>query len=87
MKKKIGIYCRISGDKKNKNDYSINTQKEAGIKLATDNGWEYELYIDEGKSGTLYKGRMIDLISDMKGKKLHSIFSYDQSRLEREPYL
>lgn len=87
MKKKLGIYCRISGDKKNKNDYSINTQKEAGIKLATDNGWEYELYIDEGKSGTLYKGRMMDLISDMKNKKLHSIFSYDQSRLEREPHL
>lgn len=87
MKKKIGIYCRISGDKKNKTDYSINTQKDVGIKLATDNGWEYELYIDTGKSGTLYKGRMMDLISDMKNKKLHSIFSYDQSRLEREPYL
>ena len=81
--KKIGIYCRISGDKKDKKDYSIDTQKQRGYKLAERNGWLYEEYIDEGKSGTLLKGELLRLISDIKNGKLHSIYAYDQSRFER----
>lgn len=85
MNKKLGIYCRISGDKQGKTDYSIDTQKQLGRKLAESYGWLYKEYIDEGKSGTLLKGELLNLISDIKSGELHSVYSYDQSRLERSP--
>lgn len=81
--KKLGVYCRISGDKKKRTDYSIEEQKNQGYKLAEQHNWNVKEYIDEGKSGTLLKGELLKLISDIKLGELHAIYAYDQSRLER----
>lgn len=79
----LGIYCRISGDKQGKTDYSIETQQKTGIELANSHNFEYQLYIDQGKSGTKFSGELEQLFNDLKEGKLHSIYAYDQSRFER----
>jgi site-specific DNA recombinase len=49
----LAIYCRTSKNKEEGTDYSIETQQQGGIKLASQLGLEYKFYIDEGMSGTL----------------------------------
>ena len=49
----LAIYCRTSKSKEEGTDYSIETQQQGGVKLASQLGIEYKFYIDEGMSGTL----------------------------------
>jgi len=85
---KLGIYCRISRAKDG-NDLSINDQKEKGIKKAKELGLQYELYIDEGISGTSSKiedrPEFERLIADVSNGTLVGVFAFDQSRFERNP--
>jgi DNA invertase Pin-like site-specific DNA recombinase len=81
----LAIYCRTSNLKSGKQDYSIETQKEGGLKLATKLGMNYEFFVDEGVSGTKKIrpafGEMMKLISK---KKVTHVYCYDQSRIERD---
>jgi DNA invertase Pin-like site-specific DNA recombinase len=85
---KLGIYCRISREKVG-NDLSINDQKEKGIKKAKELGLQYDLYIDEGISGTSSKiedrPEFERLIADVSNGTLVGVFAFDQSRFERNP--
>lgn len=83
MKKTLGIYCRISSDKTDKVDYSIDTQRKIGHKLAESNDWLYKEYIDEGKSGTKFSGDLVRLMTDVKNGSLNCIYAFDQDRFER----
>lgn len=84
----FGIYCRISKEKEEGKDRSINDQKQLGIEVAQSLKLPFKVYVDEGVSGTARIedrpdfSRMLDDISD--GYLTH-IYVYDQSRLERNP--
>ncbi|MFA9389340.1 MAG: recombinase family protein [Prolixibacteraceae bacterium] len=87
---KLGVYCRISRAKDG-NDLSIADQKQKGIKKASELNLQYELYIDEGKSGA--SDRIEDrpeferLLGDVTNGKISAVFAYDQSRIERNPQM
>ena len=46
----LGIYCRTS--KVSKEKYTIENQKDNGIKCAQKLGVPYRIYVDDGISGT-----------------------------------
>lgn len=84
----IGIYCRISKEKEQGKDRSIDDQRLLGIELANKLGVEYEIYIDEGLSGTLAindRPALYKLVQDCEDNKINMFYYYDNSRLEREP--
>ena len=84
----IGIYCRISREKEAGKDRSIDDQRLLGIELANKLGVEYEVYVDEGISGTLAikeRPALFKLVQDTEDNKINMFYYYDHSRLEREP--
>ena len=84
----IGIYCRISKEKEQGKDRSIDDQRLLGIELANKLGVEYEIYIDEGLSGTLAineRPALFKLVQDCEDNKINMFYYYDNSRLERDP--
>ncbi len=84
----LGIYCRISKEKENGKDCSINDQEKTGIELAKKLNINFEVYKDEGISGVLsidQRPSLNKLLDDIYSGKIHSVFVYDQSRLERSP--
>jgi site-specific DNA recombinase len=84
----LGIYCRISREKEEGKDRSINDQKLLGIELANKLKLPYKLYIDEGISGTFEiedRPEFSQLLDNVQEGIITHIYSYDQSRLERNP--
>lgn len=84
----IGIYCRISKEKEVGKDRSIEDQRQLGIELANKLGVDYEVYIDEGLSGTLAineRPALYKLVQDTEDNKINMFYYYDNSRLERDP--
>lgn len=82
----LGIYARISKEKELGKDRSINDQIKSGKDLAEKLNLNYEIYVDEGYSGTLdieERPELIKLVDDILSKKITHVFAYDQSRLER----
>ncbi|MCM0666408.1 recombinase family protein [Flavobacterium tyrosinilyticum] len=82
----LAIYCRTSKNKEEGTDYSIETQQQGGIKLASQLGVDYKFYIDEGMSGTLAiedRPSLADMMSDLKKGIISNIYCIDQSRIER----
>lgn len=53
---KIGIYCRVSGDKQRDNT-SLPTQKELGIKFCEDMGFDYEVFSEVVSGGKEFEDR------------------------------
>jgi len=82
---KTGIYCRISKDKGSK-DKSIEDQRMLGIEHCNSLNNEYELYIDEGISGTIdERPEFQRLLSDIIDGEIGRIWVYDDSRIQRSP--
>lgn len=84
----IGIYCRISKEKEVGKDRSIDDQRLLGVELANKLGVDYEVYIDEGVSGTLAineRPALYKLVQDTEDNKINMFYYYDNSRLERDP--
>jgi site-specific DNA recombinase len=83
----LAIYCRISGKKEEDLDTSIDTQIEKGKALALRLGLKYELFVDEGISGTKdeIEGRpqFANMLGEIKNKRISSVFTLYQDRLER----
>lgn len=82
----LAIYARISREKLEGKDRSINDQVQTGKELAEKLKLDYEVYIDEGYSGTLDiedRPELMRLVEDILNKKITHVFAYDQSRLER----
>ena len=81
----LGIYCRTSKQRELK--YTIENQKDGGIKCAQKLGLNYQIYIDDGISGTLddsVRDGLAELFKDMRSRELTHIYVIDQSRIERE---
>jgi site-specific DNA recombinase len=83
----LAIYCRISGKKEKDLDTSIDTQIEKGKALALRLGLDYELFIDEGISGTKDeiedRPEFANMLGQIKNKKISSVFTLYQDRIER----
>lgn len=82
----LAIYCRTSKNKEEGTDYSIETQQQGGVKLASQLALQYKFYIDEGMSGTLAiedRPALADMMSDLKKGIISNIYCIDQSRIER----
>ena len=84
----FGIYCRISKEKEEGKDRSINDQKLLGIELSNSLKIPYQIYIDEGISGTNEikdRPQFSKLLEDIEEGIITHVYTYDQSRLERNP--
>lgn len=82
----IGIYCRTSKARKEK--YTIEVQKEKGIKFAKSLGLPYKIYVDDGISGTLdesSRAGLSNLFEDMRSNNITLTYVIEQSRIERDP--
>jgi site-specific DNA recombinase len=81
----LAIYCRTSNNKTER--FSIDTQKEEGIRCAQRLGLNYKIYdTDVGVSGTMDDSVRIglsELFKDMKSNKITHVYCIDQSRIER----
>ncbi|MEJ6599286.1 MAG: recombinase family protein, partial [Crocinitomicaceae bacterium] len=84
----LGIYCRKSVANEEGKDRSINDQREKGKELSKSLGIDYEVYIDDGVSGTLPINKRPEfsrLIDNVNEGIITKVFVVDQSRLERSP--
>ncbi|WCO02748.1 recombinase family protein [Psychroserpens ponticola] len=84
----VGIYCRISGDKEEGKDTSIEYQEERGIGFANEMGMLYEVYKDinvSGKADIIARDEFHRFIGDVKSGKITHVFAIHQDRIERNP--
>lgn len=82
---KVGIYCRISREKGFENK-SIQDQKMLGIEFCESNNFEYEVYIDEGLSGTIEdRPEFRRLLQNIVDGDINLIWVFDDSRIQRNP--
>ena len=83
----LAIYCRTSKNKKEGQDKSIPTQRMLGIKFAEKNGLEYEIFVDEGISGTKDdirdRPQFAEMVNQIRKGKINGVYCIDQSRIER----
>ena len=78
---KVGIYCRVS---KEKNGESIEDQKKLGIQYCKNNKYDYEVFIDEGISGTVWeRPEFQKLLTDISEEKIQMVWAFDDSRFQR----
>jgi site-specific DNA recombinase len=81
----VGIYCRISVDKGGR-DKSIEDQSKLGIEFAKSNKYKYDLFIDEGLSGTIdERPQFKRLLTEVVDGKIQIIWVFDDSRIQRSP--
>ena len=81
----LGIYCRTSKSRPEK--YTIENQREAGIECANKLGIKFQVYIDDGISGTLddlVRDGLSDLFRDIRRGNITHVYCIDQSRIERD---
>lgn len=81
----VAIYARVSQDNDDFKN-SINTQIQFGKEYAKSQNKDYEIYEDNGISGTLdieKRPALFKLVQDIASGKISHVFAYDQSRLER----
>lgn len=91
MIEKVGVYCRLSDEDRNKinknNDSeSIVNQKSMCLKYALANNWEViDIYADDDLSGAgVYRPEFHRLIEDCKNGKINLVLCKSQSRFTRE---
>ena len=82
---KVGIYCRVSGDKQ-KDNTSLSSQKEMGIKFCKEKNFKYEVF-SEVVSGKMI-GSNREMFSKLETKLLSGeiggIWLYDWDRMVRD---
>lgn len=87
----LAIYCRISQDKEGGENRSIENQKALGIEKARQLGINYEVFIDQGLSGTLDviedRPGLFDMVNKIYEGSISAVFVTEQDRLERNPQM
>lgn len=87
---KVGIYCRLSIEDKNKrktdDSQSIQNQKAMLRDYCHERNWEiYDIYCDDGYSGIdRTRPAFNRLLHDCEAKKIHIVLCKDQSRFSRD---
>lgn len=80
---KIGIYCRVSGDNQ-KDNTSLQNQKEKGISFCNKNDFEYEVFSEVISGKTIKRDELIKLEYKIQNKLLDGIWLYDWDRMIRD---
>ena len=82
---KVGIYCRVSGDSQ-KDNTSLKSQKELGIKFCNDKGYDYEIFSEvvSGKLKGNERKKFLELENKILSKEIEGIWFYDWDRMVRE---
>lgn len=74
---RVALYCRVSKDEQVLNGYSLQTQEDALVAFAKENGYKIvKIYRDEGNSARqpiLKRKVVLDLLEDVKGGKIDRI--------------
>lgn len=81
----IGIYCRTSQSRNEK--YTIENQKDEGVKFAKKNGLPFKFYVDDGISGTedeLIRLGLSELFDDIKNNRLTAVYASEPARISRD---
>lgn len=88
---KVGIYCRLSEEDRNKQSEfdesaSIQNQKAMLLQYADEKGWEvYDIYSDDDYTGSdRNRPQFKRLINDAKERKIDIVLCKTQSRFTRE---
>lgn len=82
---RVGIYCRISREKGFENR-SIQDQKMLGIEFCESNNFDFDVYIDEGLSGTIEeRPEFRRLLQNIVDGDINLIWVFDDSRIQRDP--
>jgi len=88
---KVGVYCRLSDedrDKKTKNDNSdsIQNQKSMLLKYALQNNWDViDIYSDDDYSGAgVYRPDFERMIKDCENGRINLVLCKTQSRFSRD---
>ena len=89
---KLGIYVRTSVDKENT---SIQQQKNEGLKFCKKNKFEYQIYEDVGKSGFDIDKKepfknlsgLKNLLNDIEKKIIDKVWVWEHSRSSRDKFL
>ena len=82
---KVGIYCRVSGDSQ-KDNTSLKSQKELGVKFCNDKGYDYEIFSEvvSGKLKGNERKKFLELENKILSKEIEGIWFYDWDRMVRE---
>ena len=88
-KMKCAIYTRVSSEKQVKEGFSLEAQEKEGIRICKQNNWEYEVFVEAGKSACRESLEerpvlmsILDLIED---GKFGCCFVTELDRLSRNP--
>ena len=82
---KVAVYIRVSSEEQTKGE-SLNTQEKMGIEFAKAQGFEYQVFRDEGLSGgeITRRGGYNDLLKVVKSKQVDMLWVFSTSRLNRD---
>lgn len=82
----LAIYIRVSTDKQVESGISLKDQRDRGIECANSLGWDYTVFEDGGKSGTLsYKDRpqFFEMMNMIDERRFAGLWVVDIDRLSR----
>lgn len=82
---KVGIYCRVSGDKQ-KDNTSLQSQKEMGVKFCNEKNYKYEVFSEvvSGKKIGSNREMFSKLESKLLSGEIGGIWLYDWDRMVRD---
>ena len=84
MKKKIGVYCRVSSLTQKNEGGSIDFQKDKGSNYCIDNDYDFEVYEDVISGDIVNRDGMTVMFSKIYKKELDGFWIYDWNRLIRD---
>lgn len=84
MKKKIGVYIRVSSYMQKSEGGSIEFQRDRGSKYCIDNGYDFELFEDVMSGDKVERKGMNVLFEKIYNNELDGFWLYDWNRLIRD---
>tara|TARA_B100000795_G_scaffold262275_1_gene239991 strand:+ start:2470 stop:4176 length:1707 start_codon:yes stop_codon:yes gene_type:complete len=84
MKKKLGVYCRVSSSNQKEKGGSIEFQNDKGSKYCIKNGYDFEV-IEEVESGDkVNREKLEEMFNRIYNDELDGFWIYDWNRLIRD---
>ena len=84
---KVGIYCRVSSLTQKKEGYSLQNQRDLGVKYCEENGWDYEVFTDTISGSKVNRNQLEELFEKILYDEINGIILWEWSRLERSSEL